>query len=59
MTPGEIEAINRDHTNLKGLNEINVSLLDMERQQIDRLRSALVRLKEVRYSHACGDSSPT
>ena len=46
MTPGEIEAINRDHTNLKGLDEINVSLLDMERQQIDRLRSALVRLKE-------------
>ena len=46
MTPGELEAIRRDHTNLKGLSEINVSLLELEREQIDRLRSALVRLKE-------------
>ena len=46
MTPGEIEAIRRDHSNLKGLDEMNVSLLEMERGQIDRLRAALVRLKE-------------
>ena len=45
MTTGEIEAIRRDHSNLRGLDEINVSLLDLERERVDKLRAALVRLK--------------
>ena len=46
MTPDELDNIERTDRNLRGMEYLGISLLDMEQDRIAHFRAALVRLKD-------------